>query len=540
MKRTPKNSNGPLTLFAALLLLTATASCKKDSGGDGISGVDPGYPVILFTDLSSAPPGAYVTLWGRNFGSSQGDSTITVDNINVEYIVTWSDEMIELQIPGLTGTGNIVVHMSEGDSPPYPFRVHMGLMLYVAPDGNDGWSGTYPIPVDGDGPLKTLKKGLEALKPGDILYVRAGTYTSEDSYNSILSFRDVQSASENRPLAIVGFPDEQAIIGDNTVAACFSLYRGDMGEPLNYLTIAKLHLRPLCTAIKLSEADYGRFVGNDISGATDACMSGAITTAGSKGWKIMGNRIHDNGNTKLEHGIYLGGYGTISDFEIAWNAIFQHAGGRGIQLSGHQPGDRIENISIHDNIIWEVDRDGIHLGDMDAGSMVLNNISIYNNILYRCGRCTGWGLRINNATADGIEVYHNTFVGNGQGDRTCHESDGEAQDQLVVEGAALVKISSNIFAAQGTEGLVNVQEEADRVEGSNNLFSGMSDAPEWDSNAVEGDPGFVDAASMNFHLLESSPAIDAGARVDIDIDHDGIKRPQGEAVDIGAYEFGTP
>jgi len=63
-------------------------------------------------------------------------------------------------------------------------------------------------------------------------------------------------------------------------------------------------------------------------------------------------------STKLEHGIYLGGYGTNSDFEIAWNRISGQTGGRAIQLYGHEASDYIQHISIHDNEISEVDRDG--------------------------------------------------------------------------------------------------------------------------------------------------------------------------------------
>jgi hypothetical protein len=89
-------------------------------------------------------------------------------------------------------------------------------------------------------------------------------------------------------------------------------------------------------------------------------------------WKILGNHIHDNGNTKLEHGIYLGGYGTNSDFEIAWNRISEQTGGRGIPLYGHEASDYIQHISIHDNEISEIDRDGIVLGDTDADILYLS------------------------------------------------------------------------------------------------------------------------------------------------------------------------
>jgi hypothetical protein len=55
-----------------------------------------------------------------------------------------------------------------------------------------------------------------------------------------------------------------------------------------------------------------------------------------------------------------------------------------------------------------------------------------------------------------------------------------------------------------------------------------------------GNPGFVNAAARNFHLLAHSPAIDKGtALVEVKEDFDGVSRPPGKPYDIGAYEYTT-
>lgn len=52
------------------------------------------------------------------------------------------------------------------------------------------------------------------------------------------------------------------------------------------------------------------------------------------------------------------------------------------------------------------------------------------------------------------------------------------------------------------------------------------------------EPRFVDAANHDYRLAAGSPGIDAGMELpDVTIDLNGVRRPQGAAYDIGAYEF---
>ncbi len=63
-----------------------------------------------------------------------------------------------------------------------------------------------------------------------------------------------------------------------------------------------------------------------------------------------------------------------------------------------------------------------------------------------------------------------------------------------------------------------------------------------DHNLVVDEPAavFVDAAGYDLRLCADSPAIDAGAgELAPSVDIDGVRRPQGDAVDVGAYEYTT-
>ena len=68
-------------------------------------------------------------------------------------------------------------------------------------------------------------------------------------------------------------------------------------------------------------------------------------------------------------------------------------------------------------------------------------------------------------------------------------------------------------------------------------YCGLADPPNGKDN-ISADPMFVDPAADDFHLQPGSPAINAGDNSYAPpMDFDGVLRPQGLIVDMGAFEF---
>src|SRR5580698_7280895 len=108
------------TMLCAALLMVATASW-------GVS------PILFYTDLTSGPKfggqnnaGAFVTIYGRNFGGTRGSSSVTINGRSAGSYALWTDTKIAVQLGTGASTGNIVVTTPAGASNGSPFTVRPG------------------------------------------------------------------------------------------------------------------------------------------------------------------------------------------------------------------------------------------------------------------------------------------------------------------------------------------------------------------------------------------------------------------------------
>lgn len=128
-------------------------------------------PRVFFTDLTSGPKsggqnnaGAFVTVYGRNFGATHGGSTVTIGGGPAASYPVWTDTKITIQLGAAAATGNIIVTTSAGASNGLPFTVRPGNIYFVATNGSDSNSGKY------NSPWQTLMHARDTMQPGDITY----------------------------------------------------------------------------------------------------------------------------------------------------------------------------------------------------------------------------------------------------------------------------------------------------------------------------------------------------------------------------------
>jgi parallel beta-helix repeat protein len=349
--------------------------------------------------------------------------------------------------------------------------------LYVSPSGGGGCS------TNRDNPSGSVSGSLGCLKPGDTLYFRKGSY-------NLGAWSMPISGTASARITLAGDPQDgklQAVLnvgarGNNGVA---------IGPGKNYLDIVNLVFdgsEAEAAVIKFTGGRYNRIMDCDIRrGGTQ----GILLVSGSSNNEILRNKIHDNGHSSLDHGIYSSSPNNLYDGNEIW-------GHTGFAIHNYNEGDssaNAGNISRNNNI-----------HDNGYGLLLSNgpNQQGYNNRIYNQSH---WGIQVYGA--NGSLVANNTVVGN-------------REQAMLISSSGQVR--NNILWQNGS----GITDES----GGSAAFS----------HNLTGDPKFVNAGNGDFRLQQGSPAINAGTSTGVEgvvkTDADGHARPV-EAYDIGAYEYGS-
>ncbi len=283
------------------------------------------------------------------------------------------------------------------------------------------------------------------------------------------------------------------------------------------------------SAIRFMDSSDVIIDGNDVrkavNGGTGECVAAAN---GAIRFEIRNNTIHDGAGLQtggsgidVKNGACCGG--------VYDNIIHDLPGETHIYVDGYNNG--VHDVEVYGNIVncYPEGGTGIALSSEKGG--LLTGIRLYNNVVYDC---RGAGIEVTNWDNDGMKthigIHNNTIHHNGlQWGGGVFVSSDNIQDVVI----------SNNIASQNHRWQIGVQPpDMTEVSGSRNLVhgdldEGVPDTADCDWNEcfefagslrIIAAPGFESTVqgSYDFHLISSSPAIDAGSYVLVDPDGNGI------------------
>jgi hypothetical protein len=357
-----------------------------DSGGapDTITvapdGGTPGSntPLGYYTDLASAPVGAFVTAFGTGFGTS---GAVTLGG-TTQTIVSYSDRRVVFTVSGAGGALVVGGH-AMGDLP-----VHQGRVREATP--------------------ATFGTVWQTVMPGDVINLRAGTYDrvyGEGDWYTDCTLETYKQGTATQPIAVVGYPGE-AVTWHNA-GGHSPICLGDANHSARraaWLTFADFNVTADLTCLDGGGDTTDSRGGPDETGATNIRVvairceitdrtanteTGMFSIQGD-GARILGNTfVNDPARAVINnnHGIYI--QNGADDVEVAYNVMDGLRVGHVIQV--HQDGTPklYERVVIHDNHLQ-----GLNYGDMRGVSVVnvddASTVTIARNTFRHQGQ-DSWG-----------------------------------------------------------------------------------------------------------------------------------------------------
>ncbi|MFC2013084.1 right-handed parallel beta-helix repeat-containing protein [Chloroflexota bacterium] len=398
------------------------------------------------------------------------------------------------------------------------------------------------VPSDYD----TIQRAIKAANDGDTIIVAPGIYQEQVNFlgkritvrsqnpddvetveSTIIEWNENDhivtfSSGETREATLEGFTIRNGGVGiyihrssptiaRNIISNCWD--HGIQGyeayDPLITGNIIKNNTGIIGAGIFLRHCASPVIVGNEITGNEVEFLGGGIFTHFTSPTIIdniiSNNKAYGSGGIHTEHFSQA-----IIRGNSIWRNISESHGGGGIKL------DEFSNAIVDGNMITE--NQAHHGGGLgmilDCHPQITNNV-IANN--------KGGGIWVAQSYP---QVANNTIVDN------IKEDDGKSLGIFIGR-------NSNVFITNTILGdsLIYVEDEYSQVAITHSLVKDGGDVSWPGEGNSSQDPLFV--GDGDYHLLPTSPCIDAGTDVDVSTDIEGNKRPQGQGFDIGAYEYIT-
>lgn len=495
-------------------------------------------PRILFVDADSGPTkggpgnlGTPISIFGKGFGAVRGTSKVMIGESEVAKYLVWGSgnahnkdlDMIVVQPGPIRAGGPIKVVVNDiSSNPDFSFTADSGNVYYLSPSGSDAKSCLEASPC------ATVAHAVSIMKPGDVVLLRQGTYNESEIW-----IRSPQGGSAGRPKAIKSYPGEEIF---------FTNAARDFYVDADHIAVSGLNFRNgkalLVTGRATHDQRDNRFINNTFTGTIGWA---AIEITGHN-HVLAGNVCEVSGSTvgTMGHCYYVT---QGSNLRILYN-VASGAPGYGLHIYDERRETKdfqriIRDVLVEGNILKRSrQRSGMVIAISDSGGYGnrIERVTVRNNIFCDNNHA---GLVIQGATS-GVAVYNNTFYQNGR-------------QGLYVDGSASINgvdIRNNLFyqsrnsncsteCGSMREAHLQIGADARGITIANNSYhpGRVTILGGSDSNAITGEASFVNEAGQDFRLRGDSSAIARGAILpSVVIDYDGRLRPQGSAYDIGAFQ----
>ncbi len=376
-------------------------------------------------------------------------------------------------------------------------------------------AATLQVPTDYD----TIQAAIDASEDGDSIVIQPGHYTE----NLLIEGLDIILTSTD--------PTDPSVVAATVVDG------QEMG-----------------TVIIITNGSTATVTGLTITGGT-----GTADPEAPEDYYLAGGIMVSHSSPIISHN-------RITENRIPEEVVIPGQGGRDTRIEvtgiGGGIGCYFSQATIQDNEIFnnkasfgggiycgqgaaEVHRNVFYGNQALHGAAVLTEFdqAVLGNNLVHHNQATGVAGGF--AIIAGATVVNNTLVAN-----SSDQGGSQVYSETTLEGVGLIMINNILCQSSNNYGGMFYGQHPHDLFVNNNAWDNQPDdyyglAPlnESDNNLFI-DPGFVDAASRDYHLSAGSACIDRGTsaygEVDLTLDLDGGARLVADGIDLGADEYAMP